>query len=208
MSLRGFGYFDTTNNIWVNAPSGDALDYTKGGTGQTTVTAQDLLFGSASNTWGRLAVGSEGQVLSVVSGILAWATISAPTQTVTSGAGASTAKLAPVYIKSDGNFAKAKADSLNTRKVFGLTAAAIADTVAGSIYVEPGTVITATTGEWDAICGTSGGLTPGVSYFLSGATAGILTATAPTTSGHVQFEVIIALSTTKAKLVLREIGMA
>jgi hypothetical protein len=40
-------------------------------------------------------------------------------------------------------------------------------------------------------------LTPGAAYYLSGATAGAVTATAPTTSGYLSQEVGIALSTTE-----------
>ena len=39
----------------------------------------------------------------------------------------------------------------------------------------------ATTAQWDAVAGTTGGLAFGANYFLSAGTAGLLTATAPTT---------------------------
>lgn len=48
-----------------------------GGTGQTSYTAGDLLKATAGTTLSKLAVGTEGQVLSVVSGAPAWATSSA-----------------------------------------------------------------------------------------------------------------------------------
>jgi hypothetical protein len=47
---------------------------TNGGTGQSTVTTGDLLYGSATNTWSKLGIGSTGQVLRVVSGLPAWGT--------------------------------------------------------------------------------------------------------------------------------------
>lgn len=54
--------------------SGDlgTITYAYGGTGQTTVTTGDLLYGSATNTWSKLGIGSTGQVLRVVSGAPAW----------------------------------------------------------------------------------------------------------------------------------------
>ncbi len=56
---------------------------TKGGTGQTTYTTGDTLYASASNTISKLGIGTEGQVMKVVSGIPAWAT-DTTTGTVTS----------------------------------------------------------------------------------------------------------------------------
>ena len=56
--------------------SGDVgtITYAYGGTGQTTVTTGDLLYGSAANTWSKLNIGSTGQILRVVSGAPAWGT--------------------------------------------------------------------------------------------------------------------------------------
>ena len=45
-----------------------------GGTGQNTVTTGDLLYGSASNTWSKLGIGSTGTILRVVGGIPSWGT--------------------------------------------------------------------------------------------------------------------------------------
>ena len=50
---------------------------TNGGTGLTTVTTGDLLYGSAANTWGKLPAGTNGQFLTLASGIPSWATASA-----------------------------------------------------------------------------------------------------------------------------------
>lgn len=49
-----------------------ALDETRGGTGQSTITTGDLLYGSASNTLSKLAAGTNGTNLRMVSGIPAW----------------------------------------------------------------------------------------------------------------------------------------
>ena len=46
---------------------------TSGGTGQSTYTTGDTLYASATNTLSKLPIGSSGQVLTVVSGIPAWA---------------------------------------------------------------------------------------------------------------------------------------
>jgi hypothetical protein len=61
--------------------------------------------------------------------------------------------------------------------------------------------VTATTGQWDAVTGGSGGLTPGVYYYVSAATAGLLTTTAPTTTGEVVKQAIWAISSTEGLIV-------
>jgi hypothetical protein len=53
------------------------VDETLGGTGQTTYTTGDVLYASASNTLSKLAVGSNGQVLTLATGVPSWATPSA-----------------------------------------------------------------------------------------------------------------------------------
>ena len=63
--------------------------------------------------------------------------------------------------------------------------------------------LTATTGQWDAVTGQTGGLTPGANYFLDPTTAGMLTLTAPTTVGQFVVRVGHALSATEFEI---EIG--
>jgi hypothetical protein len=69
--------------------SGDVgtITYAYGGTGQTTVTTGDLLYGSTANTWSKLAVGTTGQILRVVSGAPAWGTDYVGTVTSVGGTG-------------------------------------------------------------------------------------------------------------------------
>jgi hypothetical protein len=50
------------------------LGATYGGTGQSSITTGDLLYGSASNTISKLAIGSTGTILRVVGGVPAWDT--------------------------------------------------------------------------------------------------------------------------------------
>lgn len=49
------------------------LGATNGGTGQSTVTTGDILYGSATNTWSRLAAGTNGYVLTISGGVPTWA---------------------------------------------------------------------------------------------------------------------------------------
>ena len=61
----------------------------KGGTNQTTYTAGDLLYASASNTLSKLAISTDGKVLTLVSGLPAWAEPSGDITGVTAGTGLS-----------------------------------------------------------------------------------------------------------------------
>lgn len=67
-----------TSGVW----SGTAIGPTKGGTGLTSFTTGDILYASATNVLSKLAAGSNGQVLTLASGIPSWA--SSSTGTVTS----------------------------------------------------------------------------------------------------------------------------
>ena len=49
------------------------LGATNGGTGQSAVTTGDILYGSATNTWSRLAAGTNGYVLTISGGVPTWA---------------------------------------------------------------------------------------------------------------------------------------
>jgi hypothetical protein len=101
----------------------------------------------------------------------------------------------PVYIDANDGFKKAKADASATKDVFGLANGTITNGLTGPVM--SGGILTATTAQWDAVAGTTGGLTKGTRYFLSATTAGNLTATAPSTVGQYVVEVGIAISTTE-----------
>lgn len=106
---------------------------------------------------------------------------------------------APVYSKSNNHIDLAKANAASTARVSGLVLdATILTTAAG--YIQTSGILTATTGQWDAVTGGSGGLTPGSVYYLNAATAGLLTLTAPSTVGQLVVEVGVALSATEMEL--------
>jgi hypothetical protein len=106
----------------------------------------------------------------------------------------------PVYIVTADKIAPAKADAVGTVKVVALATAAIAVSAAGICQIEG--ILVATTGQWDAVTGGSGGLTAGSVYYLSAATAGGITTTAPTT-GYVA-QIGIALSTTELNIQIKQ----
>lgn len=113
---------------------------------------------------------------------------------LTNSTGSTIAKLSAIYKTTVADqIALAKADAAATMRFIGFASGAINTATSGAIIVNG--VVTGSTGEWDAVTGQSGGLTPGSVYFLSNATAGMVTPTAPTTGFSVR--VGIAVSTTQ-----------
>ena len=114
---------------------------------------------------------------------------------LTNASGGSSVIGTPVYISTAGSFALAKADASGTIEVIGLVKdSSIANSASGSIQTDG--VLTATTTQWDAVTGQTGGLTAGAVYYLSAATAGKITSTAPGSTGQYVERVGRALSTT------------
>lgn len=111
---------------------------------------------------------------------------------------------APVYSDAAGGFKKARANAVGTSKVIGLVAdsPSIANGATGGVDMDG--LLTATTAEWDAVAGTTGGLTFNTIYYLDPATAGKITATAPTAVGQVVVEIGKALSTTDLKINIQQ----
>lgn len=108
----------------------------------------------------------------------------------------------PVYSVSGTNVDLAQADAQGTIRVAGLVlSAAVSATNSGDILIDG--VLVATTTQWDAVTGQTGGLTPGANYFLDPANPGKLTTTAPTTVGEFVVRIGYALSATEFEI---EIG--
>lgn len=118
----------------------------------------------------------------------------------TNDEGSTMPALSPVYINDSNGVMLARANNDSTRKVIGL--ARDEANAAASVTVQVNGIISGTAGEWDAICAESipSGLTANTDYFLSSATAGLITSSAPTGSGNWVVKVIRALSATEAML--------
>lgn len=103
---------------------------------------------------------------------------------------------APVYTDATGSYKRGQANAASTAKVIGLQAKSpsVANGATGAVAVNG--PMTATTGQWDAVTGGSGGLTAGSLYFLDPSTAGKLTVTPPATVGQLVCRIGLALSTT------------
>ena len=112
-------------------------------------------------------------------------------------------KCTPVYVKSNGNVDKAQADAAATVEVLGLVKdTSIAAGASGNIQTDG--VLSATTAEWDAVAGTTGGLTPGAVYYLDPATVGEITEVAPTATGEFVVRAGLALSDTELDISVQE----
>jgi hypothetical protein len=72
-----------TSGTW----SATAIGPTKGGTGQTSYASGDILYASATDTLAKLAKGTDGQILTLASGVPSWAAapITLPSQTGNNG---------------------------------------------------------------------------------------------------------------------------
>ena len=109
----------------------------------------------------------------------------------------------PVYNDADDGVKKAKADAIGTKSAIGLVYdSSITNGVSGAIQVNG--IVSATTGQWDAVFGTTGGLAFGTRYYLSAATAGLGTSTAPSAVGQYVLELGIAISTTELLLTMNQ----
>jgi hypothetical protein len=109
----------------------------------------------------------------------------------------------PVYVSAAGSVDEALADAVATKDVVGLVVDTnIASSATGDI--QTGGLLTATTGQWDAVTGDTGGLTAGTQYFVDPDTAGMLTDTASITIDDFICPVGIALSTTEMIIAIHQ----
>ena len=89
-----------TGQIDVGGTVTGTLPYSNGGTGQSSVTQGDLLYGSATNVWSKLAKGTTGQWLMQTATIPAWTSFTAPkVTTYTSGSGTHTFTGSPLAVR-------------------------------------------------------------------------------------------------------------
>ena len=107
-----------------------------------------------------------------------------------------------VYLDTNDGVKKAQANAGATANAFALATIAVTNGVAG-VYATDG-ILSLTTGQWDTAFGTSGGLTANTIYYLSAATAGLGTATAPSTVGQYVVRLGIAVSTTELDIGIRD----
>jgi hypothetical protein len=109
---------------------------------------------------------------------------------------------APQFVDGNGSVDNARANAEGTSQVLGLARVAVGAPGPGQMHTDG--ILTLTTGEWDAVAGTAGGLTADAKYFLSDAVAGrILETTPPAVAGTYVVELGVALSTTELNVRIR-----
>ena len=105
-----------------------------------------------------------------------------------------------VYITTADHADLASAAAIGTARCIGLVKDASVESAATGDVVVSGE-LSATTGQWDVVAGTTGGLTAGTDYYLSKANAGkLVTDISAYTTGDFVVYVGHAVSTTKMKV--------
>jgi hypothetical protein len=132
-----------------------------------------------------------------VSGLLA----SQTTTSLTNGEATAVTVGMCVYVSAANTALKARANAAGTSKAFGLVGDSTVAASATANIVTDG-IVTATTTQWDALTGQTGGLTAGGDYWLSSTLAGGLTATPVVTTGQYSVYVGRAISTTDIELTI------
>ena len=105
-----------------------------------------------------------------------------------------------VYTDAASGVKKAKADASGTALPLGLVAQTSIASAASGIIGTSGVLTFTSTAQVDAVFGTTGGFTFNTRYYLSAATAGLATSTAPSTVGQYVVELGQALSTVDFKI--------
>lgn len=153
----------------------------------------DLVTVGTAGTYGSVTVDAYGRV-TAGSGAASVALI---TTTMTNAEASGIAIGQPVYVFSGDNVKKGIANATGTRRIIGLVSDSTINAAASGNIAITG-LMTATTGQWDAVTGQTGGLTPDAIYYLDNATAGKMTSSAPSTGWVCPLG--IALSTTRFKI--------
>jgi hypothetical protein len=143
-----------------------------------------------------LVLGADGRVQELQAGD-SLSVAGGPT-TLTQTADATLLIGATVYNSAADHVNNARSNGSPQTFAVGMAQAAIASLATGLIQYDG--VLTLTTAQWDAIAGTTGGLTFGTLYYLDPTTAGKITATRPTTVG--QYVVIVGMAQSATELLL------
>lgn len=111
---------------------------------------------------------------------------------------------APVYSDAASGVKKARANATGTSLVVGLVGQTTIVSAAAGDIATSGILTFASTAQVDAVAGTTGGFTFNTRYYLDPSTAGLMTATAPTTAGQLVVEIGTALSTLVLKIAIQK----
>ena len=150
-----------------------------------------------------LVLGSDGLPQQLQSGDSIASPTNAPSiRAVNNGESASAMVIGmPVYATAADTVKRGQANAKSTSQICGVVYDASISASANGNIAQSGVVV-ATTTQWDAVAGTTGGLAFGAMYFLDPATAGKITSTPPTTTGQTNTLIGRALSATELELMI------
>lgn len=110
----------------------------------------------------------------------------------------------PVFITATSRFELALGDALPQAQAIGVSLFATASGFPATVQTQD--IVTLTTAEWDAVTGQTGGLSPGVRYYLDQITLGMITTTAPvqdTPNSRFNTRIGVAINAIRLNLVIR-----
>lgn len=107
-----------------------------------------------------------------------------------------------VYSSAADTVKKGQANASGTVELVGIAASTFVTTGTGTVQSSGSLALT--TAQWDAVAGTTGGLSFGTVYYLDPTTAGKITSTAPSTVSQYVVRVGVALSTTELLINLQQ----
>lgn len=165
-----------------------------GVSGNPTISLADS--GVSPGTYNSVTVDAKGRVTAGTA-----AATNAVVDQLLNGTGSVAVPGRAIYISGDGDFGLALANNITTSKVIGFVGASISGGASGPVVIDG--ILELTAGQWDAVTGQSGGLTPGAEYYLSNITGGAITTSAPTTGVHAP--VAVAVSSTKLKVDIKRV---
>lgn len=120
---------------------------------------------------------------------------------LTNSSGGTINEAMPVYISGAGAISKAQANADGTSKVVGLAFEDISNSSSGNVLLDGILSLS----DWTSVLGATN-LVTGTEYYLSAATAGQITATAPSTGGQHVVKIGTAINTTDLELSIRHVA--
>jgi hypothetical protein len=199
LATTGFGVRSATDTWLTRAITGTAgrISVTNGD-GVAGAPVLDLVAsGVAAGTYNSVTTDIYGRV-TAASNV---ASATENTSSILTNANGSTISICQVVYSDAAGVKLSRADAATTRRAIGLVGTtSIANSATGAIVTSG--IFAASTAQWDAVTGQTGGLTPNTDYYASATTAGGITTTAPSVTGQWVQPIGIAMNATQMKVAM------